>query len=359
MDIFKTGTLQHLNDYCDTLRYDNKKKLIVLPVKVNGVHRKMIFDTGADIVLLTKDSSNSKIKIKLNANESSAIIDVVPLHNIELSNNHYSDLYAIRANLPAPILCVCDGIIGNNIIKSSNWKITENMTIISNKPFDIQNEKLSLNIFYYSSNRLHSNIVINNIPIDTCLFDYGGIYDIELPISFFERNKASFKQNKIAKRIKSSYNAIGKSLPDTVLRLNCNIDFNGIQIDSVNIVFSHYKEKRIGYLFLKRFKNIVINNSSGKLLFSDLIKTTKPIQHEPIFKFDLIDGFFVVDSKILNELSSSELNIGDRIVEINSFKSNDFKTYCDFFNWSDGLIKYQYLDLKTTENKIIRINNWR
>jgi hypothetical protein len=237
--------------------------------------------------------------------------------------------------------------------------ITENMTIFSNKSFDIKNEKISLDIFYYSSNRLHSNILINNIPIDTFLFDYGGTYDIELPKSFYEKNKTSFKPNKITNQIKTTYNAIGKSLPDTVLRLNCNINFNGIQIDSVNIVFRHYKEKRVGYLFLRRFKDVVINNSSGKLFFSDLVKTTKPIQHEPIFKFDLINGFFVVDSKILNELSSSKLNIGDKFVEINSFKSNEFKTYCDFFDWTDSLFLNEYLDLKTAENKIIRINNWR
>ena len=73
----------------------------------------------------------------------------------------------------------------------------------------------------------------------------------------------------------------------------------------------------------------------------------------------LINGIFVVDSKILNEPSSSELSIDDKFIEINSIKSSDFKSYCDFLVFKDRIAKYEVLELKTIDNNTIRVKNWR
>ena len=127
---------------------------------------------------------------------------------------------------------------------------------------------------------------------------------------------------------------------------------------SSDIVIKKNGGNRIGLNFLKLFKKIVINNSTNKFIFGELTKA-KLIERDYLFSFDLIDGLFVVDSKILNEPLSSQLNIDDKFIEINSMKASDFNSYCEFNIWREKLRKCDYLDLKTSENKIIRINNCR
>jgi len=257
-------------------------------------------------------------------------------------------------------LCFCNGIIGNNVIKSSNWLIDQNKIVFSDRPFNNLVKQVSLDIFYYDSNRLFSNVIINGNRLDTCLIDYGGLYDnIEISKSYYERNLTRFKPNKITRQIRTSYGANGKSLPDTIFSLNCNINFNGLKIDSVNIVIKNKGENLIGFQFLKRFEKVAINNTNKKLVFGNLLKTTTTLQKECLFSFDLINGFFVVASKILNEPNSSGLNIDDKFIEINTIKSSDFKSYCEFLVFKDSLIKFEYLNLKTIDNKMIKINNRR
>lgn len=357
INVFRTGTLSSRN-YCDTLSYDKNNKYIVLPVIVNGKLRKMMFDTGADIVVLPKDSSISNIKCNLSdINGNVTQCNITPIYSLGLSNYNFTNLYSFNLDLPTPFLCFADGIIGNNVIKSSNWLINENKLVFSNRPFDIIDKQVSLDIFYYNSNGLFSNLIINGNRLDTCLIDYGGLYDIELSKSFYEKNLASFNPNKITHQIYTSYGANGKSLPDTIFRLNCDINFNGLKIDSVNIVIKYKGKNRIGLQFLKRFEQVAINNTDRKFVFGNLIMATKSSQQECIFSFDLTNGFFVVDSKILNEPNCSGLNIDDKFVEINTIKSSEFKNYCDFLVFKDSLIKFEYLDLKTIDNKMIRINN--
>lgn len=358
INVFKTATSES-KSYRDTLVYDNNK-FIVLPIKVNGETRKMMFDTGADLVVFPKDSSTSKIKCNLrDANGNVTLCDISPIDCLEIANNNFTGLFSFKLDLPAPFLCFCDGIIGNNVIKSCNWLIDNNKVVFSDNAFDIPNKRLSLDIFYYGSNRLFSNLEFNGNQLDTCLFDYGGLFDIELSKKYYEKNKESFYPNKITREIRRSYGANGKTLPDTVLNIDCNINFNGIKIDNANIIISNNYENRFGVQFLRRFEKIAINNINGKMLFGNLIDTTKHLQQKCLFSFDLINGFFVIDSKILDELKSSKLNVGDKFIEINNRKRTDFKNYCDFLVFKDSLNNSEYVELKTITNRTINIDNWR
>jgi hypothetical protein len=355
VNLFRTGTLSSKN-YCDTLFYDKNNEHIVLPVIVNGKPKKVIFDTGADFIVFPNDSSDSKIKCNLtDAYGNVSQCNVMLIQSLGISNKSITNLYSINVDhLPAPFLCSCDGLIGNNVIKSSNWLIDESKLVFSNRPFDVFDKQVTLNIFYYDSNRLFSNVIINDNMLDTCLFDYGGNFDIQLPYKYYEHFKESFKPNRINNKISTSYGVNGISAPDTVLSINCNVNFNGIQIDSVNIDFVKKGEKRLGYIFLKRFNKVVINNTTNQLLIDTLRRNTN--YTEPLYLFDWIDGHFVVSRTIVE---NKDVKIGDRYDEINSAKGNSFSDYCDFLKWRDSLMSEEWLYLRTNDNEIIRINNRR
>lgn len=357
IDLLKTGTLKNRN-YYDTISIA-KNRFIVLPTKVDGIDRNLIFDTGADFVILPKDSTKSNIKIELkDSNNKKIIVSANKLNKFYFSKIGISDLYAINMDMSKPLLCFANGIFGNNVIKASNWIIEDNQIIITNKKVFLKEKKLDLKFYYFDSNRLHSNILLNGIRIDTCLIDYGGAFDIMLPISYFDKYQNDFQINYSDYQMSSSWGVNGKGPIDSVLNVNCNINFNGIKIDSVNISFRKKSEKRIGLVFLKRFGQVAINSNNSTISFGALKEQKQVARKRLIYNFDLIDSCFVIDSKIITN-DSMLLFLGDKFTVLNNKKANSFNSYCDFLSWKNSLQKEEYLDIETIEGKRFKIKNWR
>lgn len=337
--------------------YVHNGKNIVLPVSVNGVAGNFIFDTGADIVLTMSNPSDTNYNAQIiDANGNVRKSKVEELKSFKINDHAIRNTYSFSTELPAPLLCFASGVIGNPVIRPFNWLIHTNKVYISSKPFMLP-DAVALSIFYHSANRLFSNVRLNGVQVDTCLMDYGGLFDMELPLELYLNHQDQFVSKDPLQKIKTSYGVNGKSVPDTVLSMNCNIVFNDIQIDNVNIIFKPKSERRIGYLFLSRFDHVAINNTDQKMLLCGLTQSKLP-ENEILYSFDWINDVFEVDSKILNN-DSLQLSVGDQFIEVNGQKASDFKDYCAFLSWKDDLPNAEYLDLVTADQKRIRIKNWR
>lgn len=347
----------YLNDYTDTIEINKPNPFIVIPVEIEDYSGNYIFDTGADLVCVNQSIlSNKNIDIIVGAsNNMNNSASITYLKSFKISNQIFRDFYACEIQFPKAIKCFGDGIIGNNIIKSSNWLITNDKLICSNKSFMIKSNTSS-NIFYYSANGLCSDFIINDCQVDTCLIDYGGLFDIELPLELLTNNPKKFEPNHQYHYVKSSYGIHGKSISDTILRMNCNVHFNDFQIDSVNIDFKPGAEKRVGITFLKRFQTVAINNVDNKLLLGNFRDSEIP-KHKNKYSFDLINDVFEISSKVITN-DTIQISIGDKFTEINSIKSTELKDYCDIYSLNKDLEKFEYLELTTTDNKKIKIRNW-
>jgi len=356
-NVLQTGRT-YLNEYTDTLEINKPNPFIIIPVEVEGYSGNYIFDTGADIVCVNQNIlPNKNIDVIVgSSNGINAPASITRLKSLKISNQIFRNLYACEIEFPKAIQCIGDGIIGNNIIKSSNWLITDDKLIYSNKSFKIKSNTSS-DIFYYSANSLHSNFIINDCQVDTCLIDYGGLFDIELPLELLTNNPKKFKPNYQYHYVKSLCGIHGKSIPDTILRMNCNVHFNDFQMDSVNIDFKSGAEKRVGITFLKRFQTVAINNVDNKLLLGNF-RDLKIPKHENKYSFDLINGVFEIRSKIITN-DTIQISIGDKFSEINSLKSSELKDYCNNRLLNKNLEKFEYLELTTTDNNKIKIKNWR
>lgn len=347
--------------YCDTFNYQSKFGFIILLVKIDGVEKKLIFDTGADILVLGKDSLINKGNVVAKVLDSDgkparSTFDVIK--EFEIASLKYTDLNAIRIDLPKPLKCISDGLIGNNVIRKSNWKITNDFLIVSKKPF--KNKVIKpIDCFYYSTNRLFFKLLIDGKKIDTCLVDFGGSFDINLPFKYYDEfNRTLVKRNKVIKKISSTWGINGKAKSDTSIVVNCQINFCGYILDSVNVVFSQRNnESKIGVLLLNRFKSVCIDNSSLKIYFELPINPAiESFQNFPV-SVDLENDYFIVDSKILSDVNNWDINIGDKIKNINGKVTSDFKTYCDFWEWKQSLKKSSVIIITTKENKVIELPN--
>lgn len=353
-NVFQTGKVERHN-ITDTILIE-ANSFIVLPINIGGKKRKFIFDTGADLIVAPDFDSTTLSSIKIKLTDSNGLKSDKNLHlieSIDLKGIKISEVFSIELDLPEPFRCYADGIIGNNLIKSLNWQISENYIIISNQK--IKNKlKTHLKTFSFGSNRLHTNILINNTPIDTCLIDYGGIFEINLPVAMYSGNTLNIQENYKYTTVKSSYGANGISNPDTNLVVNCNLNFNGIDIKNVNITFSNNREKRIGINFLRRFQDVVINNKRNLISFGKLLKK-RPIPKTLNCDFDLIAGNFFVNNVTLK---NTQVNYGDTFISINNKSSDSFANYCEFLEWKQGLSKFEYLELVTKDGKEKRIKYW-
>jgi len=359
INYFRTGKFIASN-YKDTIAIDPSNPYIIIPVEVNNNQRNLIFDTGADLVCFTPDSIQSKRHINVfDSNGKSQLKEIQFLQSLDIGDQNIKNVYAFEMEFPEVFNCFGKGLLGNNVIKASDWLVENDKIVFSNHPIEI-NSKLSLSFFYYGANRLHTNFEINGCSIDTCLIDYGGLFDMELPISSYEKIKEHIQINSLNNELGSSMGLHGKETYSQTI-VNCNIDFNGLKIDSVNINIKERSEKRVGLIFMKRFKQVAINNSTLKIEFGELKEDyfNPNSAHKNLYSFDLVNHRYIVDYIAQNDTLCPELKIGDSFTEINSKKATDFSSYCEFLPWKWAIGQCEILELKNEEKELITIKNWR
>lgn len=255
------------NSYRDTISFfKGRYGHIVIPAKVDGVPRKLTFDSGASGCFLPENSikkSNKKCFVR-DIHGKITRNNLGEIDCLWISKTGYKNAYAVPHTFPA--INEIEGLIGFNIIKASNWQISSKMIVVSHQPFFIQ-PKVILP-FVERSNILKLKISLNK-TLNNYIIDYGGDYDLELSEKFYNKYKTSFPSSSIKKSIQKSYGLNG-SKDQKVQQLNCDINFEGLQIQNVNVTVRKGIPNRLGMTFLNRFKNIAINSTNKEMCFSEL-----------------------------------------------------------------------------------------
>lgn len=355
---FSEGRLLNKH-YSDTIKCVNKFGLKILEVNIKGGARNLVFDTGADIILLSKDSlkkdnkSNSRIADEYNKS-SRAIFEVLP--ELRLFKLNYSNISAMSMELPKPLTCLADGLLGSTIIKKSNWKISKDYFIVSSEPFKATKDHV-INYFYFGSGSFYSTVFLNELRYDTCLIDYGSRSELELPLTDFDKfSTASIKINSKEKYISTKWTVNGKTQPDTTIVLNCDIRWLGLIIDSVNVSFSKKnKRPKLGVQIFNRFQSIYINNKSKEISLELPILRRETIITTPKISIDMEGEYFLIDGKIIS--SNYNINVGDKVKKVNDKVPSDFSSYCAFMEWNATIKNSATITIITNDDKKIVINN--
>ncbi|AXT19640.1 hypothetical protein D7030_09755 [Flavobacteriaceae bacterium AU392] len=115
------------------------KSVIILPVTVNGTTRNFLFDTGADLSLLQRDSIVGKT-IKVNGASNRTIkTGKGYVKSIQIGDINFLNTYALNSDLKGLKEQITDfgGLIGQPIISKANWLID-----YPNKNIEISNTHL-------------------------------------------------------------------------------------------------------------------------------------------------------------------------------------------------------------------------
>ncbi len=175
--------------------FTTQKTVIILPLKLNGVSKNFLFDTGADFSVIQRDSIFGKVsnvsgasKRKMKMGEE--YVKSIKIGDVDFRNTFAQnvDLIGLKEQIPN-----LGGIIGQPIISKANWLID-----YPNKKLRISNENLIDKTFETikikrEGGAPYTYISINGIEYKV-IIDFGSSSEFSLP-----------KESKLAKQLLQQY----------------------------------------------------------------------------------------------------------------------------------------------------------
>lgn len=222
-----------------------------------------VFDTGSDITLLYTDTIPKSAFFFYNTIATDIYGNKIKLRKYLLSGTSILDNWMLfQTVIILPKSCGfkgCDGILGTDIIKYSNWHINFENHKIHNKSSNP--DQIADLIFPYQEkgNRWFIDLYLDSILLKDVLFDTG------YTRSDFILSKSS--ENKFYMeflRKDTCYNFSNIPYKINLYALKCS-SINGVKIDGITVSPSE-EDNVIGLPFFRRFSSIYIDTSK-RLVF--------------------------------------------------------------------------------------------
>lgn len=360
-DAVQKGELTSVN-FNESIPFDTKIGLIIIPVKIRGEYYRFLFDSGAPTSISTKiqdklkfktiskggavDSENNRIKIKY-----------VEIDTIEIQGIPFLDQTAFVGDFEANPTIKCfeiDGIIGSNLMRYCNWTIDYDRKIITffNEAY-IPNEEVSVPFYTNDQFDILVNLNIGNVEIKRLKIDYGSNGSISFPASVF----LSLKKEG---HIKKSFVEKGVSQSGMFGEVN-----------DVNSELAYLDTLKLGDYIIEDISVISRNTSLiGGQLLSELILTIdwdnkmlhirkNPAITRDNMTFGMRIGFDVINQRLYVQSvidSSSAFESGIRpsmlIQKIDSLNFSTSSTFCDYVDYMNNKPSYMPIELRDFDGQL-------
>lgn len=302
------------------IHYQKSLNLVNIPIEINGVQYRFIYDTGAQTTVISEElskkinlKSKGEIKVHDSQNNSSKIrYGSIP--QITIGENIYSEVGVAVSDFSKNKSFECfgvDGILGMNVIKLSNWKIDYSNNTLSSFSLNEKIEPANLDSLKFQVKRgcpvtdLFVNGKSTNFLIDI------GKNDDKISLSTLHPgivNHETYYGNQ-------SSGLLGTSTPDTIKYATVSMtDSSSFFEEHVTITQSKNFDQLIGNgFFAKRMKSIYFDFINNVLYFER--KPSKETSKEYPFSFMITSDSQLLVSAV--PASNSVLQIGDLIKEVN------------------------------------------
>lgn len=132
----REGTVQ-TEAYNCKLQFSTIKTLIILPVEINGATKNFLFDTGAEVTVLQKDTIVGNTTTITGATNRSMKLGHETIRSLKIGEIEFRDTHAMSGNLVGLKEQIPNfgGIIGQPINSKTNWLInyTDSTIVLSNQ----------------------------------------------------------------------------------------------------------------------------------------------------------------------------------------------------------------------------------
>ena len=238
------------------------KTVIILPVSMDGVSKNFIFDTGADLTIIQRDSMLGKTLSVSGATKRKMRMGQEYIPSIKIGTVDFQNTFALNADLIGLKEQISDfgGLIGQSIINKANWLID-----YPNKKLQISNEDLVGDSFTTilierEDGAPYTYITIND-EAHKVIIDFGSSSEFNLPKES-KLAKALIKQYDFKDNERERYTIGGLQTITEKVGTVPLIKLGNLDFENVNTKINISSQPRIGIGFFKDCK-IYIDNISN------------------------------------------------------------------------------------------------
>lgn len=233
--------------------FSTVKSLIVLPVEVNGATKNFLFDTGAEVTLIQRDTVTGKTTTVDGATNRSMKLGGETIRSIKIGDVEFVDTYAMGGDfkgLREQVLCF-GGLVGQPIISKANWLID-----YPSRRIEVSSRSLIDSSYTALKVRVEHGLPYITLVIDGCeykaLIDLGSSSAFTIPEGSTLANQVlsrySFKENQ-----RDVYTIGGLQSTKEKAGSIAAIYLDGIAFKDVPTTIRHTSQLRVGNDFFKNY----------------------------------------------------------------------------------------------------------
>ncbi|MCF7560888.1 retroviral-like aspartic protease family protein [Sabulilitoribacter multivorans] len=341
---FKTGTPSTRNYYTE-IKYEDVNGKIIIPVTIEGVVYRFLFDTGAPN-LISKDlwkkiaSKSVKIISVTDANQKKQRMELASIPRLTIGTLSFKNSSALVFEGENNLVFECfniDGIIGSNLLRKSIIQIQSKnkLLILTNdsKKLNLKKEHASklLLVGKQSSPYISIKLIGEDSGTESLLFDTGasGFYDL------CKTNYNVLKEKKIAKILSKSYGSssvgmfgIADKSEQYLLKIP-QLKVNNHILKNVVTTTGDDDNSRIGSDILKY--GTVTLNFSKEVFYFQPFQSVDNLDEKLLGFTPTIENNKLVVGFIWDELLKEKIEFGDEIIEVNGIDVQN-QEICNFIN---------------------------
>ncbi len=345
-------------EFYETLDIEIKNNLVFVPVQINGITYRFLFDTGAMFSISKEIQEELKFKVVSKGNlvdsdKNRSKVSYVRVDDLQIGKINFENQTAFVANFKANPILECmeiDGIVGSNLMRHCIWTV------------DQQNQKLSFGTYlkpeyikdaeqvpFKTDNQydILLNIEIGKATLKNIKLDYGSNGPLSISKSNWDVLKENdIIQNSIVERGIKNSGIFGK--PVKISRettFTDSLKMNDFYIENVQIRTG--TSRLFGNKILSKY-TVSIDYKNKKLFFqkNDSISTTNWTYG---FKVGYNSSKGIVINSVTENSKAFEEGIltNMKVAKIDSLNfelGNDFCDYVDFMQDPPEVLYIQLID---------------
>jgi hypothetical protein len=248
--IQKKGTVFPKNFDYET-EFTTQKTVLIVPVKINGISKNFLFDTGADFNVIQRDSTFGKISKVSGASKRKAEMGEEYVHSMKIGNVDFVETFAQNGDLVGLKEQIFNfgGIIGRPIISKANWLID-----YPNKTLRISSQNLVDETFQTIQIKRKSGAPYTYISINgndyKVIIDFGSSSEFSLPQES-KLAKHLLQQYEFADNERERWTVGGLQTIKEKIGILPLVKIGGVEFKNVTTKINVQSQPRIGIGFFK------------------------------------------------------------------------------------------------------------